>query len=557
MYSAKIDGMTFYNPLAEDFEIMSPVLSQEQNKADGFTFTIYPDNSQYDSMLKLKPTITVYDDDKLISRGRIIDSVQGWKNEKQITCEGELAFFNDSVVRPYDFTNGGIGVSDYLIFLVNQHNSQVAPERQFKVRTVTVTDPNDSIVRADSTYPNTLSVLNDKLISLLGGYFNLEYSEADKVTYIDYLSDSTIKSTQAIEFGVNLLDISQEEKTDSLYTAVIPLGAQITNDDGTQSGHRVDITSVTAHGEDYIQDDQAVALYGFHAHSVTYDNITLPANLMATARSDLQNEDYLSKTVTLTAADLHLVDKTIGQFNILQYVTAKSTPHGIDSDFLVTKRSLDMIHPDNSKLVIGKILPTLTGSTASANKAVNDIPNQTASQTQVNNSIAQVVQNYMSALTTSANEIIAKVSSEYVSTTDDGYQTAVANSATVTQTAKDVQLAFDQLKTVTDTANSASQGFSDLSKYITFNALGIVLGEEGKNNKVIITDKGIYFVNNPFTVTDTTTDLDCQQNSTAYILDSTFYFSDGTILKYINIGDHQITDAGNGHTIIIYTGGSN
>lgn len=111
----------------------------ELNKKGTFIFTIHKSNQRYGSIQKRKSIVKIYDDDYRLFRGLVLNAKRGMHNELQVTCEGELVFFADSLVRPYEF-NGS--VEEYFTFLVTSHNEQVDPERQFKVGRCTVTDPN-------------------------------------------------------------------------------------------------------------------------------------------------------------------------------------------------------------------------------------------------------------------------------------------------------------------------------------------------------------------------------------------------------------------------------
>ena len=85
----------------------------------------------------------MYQDDNLLFRGRIIDDQSGFYNQKQVTCEGELAFLLDSIQRPYTYTGD---IPAYFAQLITSHNSQVDEEHQFKVGNITVTDQNGYIL---------------------------------------------------------------------------------------------------------------------------------------------------------------------------------------------------------------------------------------------------------------------------------------------------------------------------------------------------------------------------------------------------------------------------
>lgn len=131
---------------------------------------------------------------------------------------GELSFFNDTIVRPYSFQGD---IDTLFRQYVNNHNSQVNEEKKFIARNCTVTDSNDYITRSNINYPTTKSEIEDKLINILGGHF--ETGEDGNGRYIDYLASYDRKASQIIEFGKNLLDITQCIKTEDVATRIVPL----------------------------------------------------------------------------------------------------------------------------------------------------------------------------------------------------------------------------------------------------------------------------------------------------------------------------------------------
>lgn len=139
-YRVYCDGLTLYNSSLESLKIFHPSLELELNKTGSFLFTVYPDHPQYNAIQKLKSIITVYQDDYLLFRGRVLDDEIGFYNEKNIVCEGELSFLLDSVQRPYDYSGT---VAGYLNLLIDSHNAQVEESKWFTVGNVTVTDTND------------------------------------------------------------------------------------------------------------------------------------------------------------------------------------------------------------------------------------------------------------------------------------------------------------------------------------------------------------------------------------------------------------------------------
>lgn len=224
MYLIKSNDFTLYNPNDADMTLSQPTLNLGINKVGSLTFSILPTHPYFNNIEKMKSIITVYQDSRVIFKGRVYSDNVGFYKIKKVEVEGVLAYFNDSIIRPYNFTGG---VCEYLEFLITQHNEQVEEHQRFILGDVTVTDPNDYIIRANSNYPNTWSEINDKLIKLLGGYICIRYEEDGN--YIDYVADYSDTSTQEIKFAVNLLDLESEVRGDNLTTCLIPYGMNLSD----------------------------------------------------------------------------------------------------------------------------------------------------------------------------------------------------------------------------------------------------------------------------------------------------------------------------------------
>ncbi|UQF37744.1 phage tail protein [Vagococcus lutrae] len=367
MYRVELDGETLYDPRLKDYDIFTPKLKLEVNKAGAFDFKVYPSHPLYNRIFKLKSIIEVYQDSTLLFRGRVLDDEMDFNKAKMVICEGELAYFNDSILRPYEFTGS---VKDYLKLIINQHNSQVQAARRFTLGNVTVTDPNDYIVRSDSTYPKTWDVVENKLIKSLGGYLMVRREKG--VNYIDYLADSNRKSLQKIELGKNLLDLATQSSASEVYTAILPLGSELKNEDGEETGERLTIESVND-GKDFIQDDEAVQKYGFIMKVGDWKDVTIASNLLRKARQELAQLVRLSLTLELTAVDLSMIDVNIDEFRVFEYVDVLSEPHGVNESLLVEKMELNLTSPANNKITIGRQQKSLTETQIETDKVVGNI----------------------------------------------------------------------------------------------------------------------------------------------------------------------------------------
>lgn len=102
-YKIFCDDYILYDSQLNEFQVGSPVLKQELNTANELTFTIYPNHPYFNNISKLSSIVRVYRNDKLLFKGRVINSELGFYNEKKITCEGVLAFFTWQRYSPIRF----------------------------------------------------------------------------------------------------------------------------------------------------------------------------------------------------------------------------------------------------------------------------------------------------------------------------------------------------------------------------------------------------------------------------------------------------------------------
>ena len=354
IYRVYCDGNLLYHTRMGSLTIHNPSLELEVNKTGSFVFTVHQNHPYYDLIHKLKSIITAYQDDFLLFRGRVLNDEVGWHNERQFSCEGELAFLLDSIQRPYDFTGG---IRDFLSMLITNHNAQVDAEKQFTLGDVTVTDPNDYIVRSDIDHTTTWDVIQKKLLDLLGGYIIVRHEDGKH--YLDYLSSITVLSPQKVIFGKNLLDLKRIRKGEDIATVVIPLGAKLKDAEGKDTDKRLTIESVNG-GVDYVQDADAIAQFGRVVKTVMFDDVTDANNLLTKGKAHLADSVKLPETIELTAADLAATGQDIASFHVATMVDAISDPHGLNQRFLVSKLSLKLFEPGANKMTLGGVLDTFT-----------------------------------------------------------------------------------------------------------------------------------------------------------------------------------------------------
>lgn len=364
MYKIYADDTLIYDSTIEDFKIGKGQISLEVNKSGSFVFSVYPDHFYYDNFVKLKTVILVRKDNKIVFRGRILNDVTDYWNNKVITCEGELGFLQDSIIRPFNFTGTP---EDLFKKFVNEHNAQVDEFKRFKIGSVTVVDPNNYINRSNTGYESALSNLNSRLIEdSLGGYFYVTHENNEELPTLNYLADFTNMATQYIEFGSNLKDYTKTANAEEIATAIIPLGATVDDGDDETEDPKLTIKSVN-NGVDYVYDETAVGLRGWIFKTVEWDDVTDPNNLKSKAEAYLRDSINQNITIELNAIDLHLLDKSIESFNVCDYIRVISIPHNFDDTLLCSKQTIDLLKPENDTIILGYTYASFTETSSKTN----------------------------------------------------------------------------------------------------------------------------------------------------------------------------------------------
>ena len=528
MYRVYCDGLTLYNSNLESLKFFNPSLELELNKTGSFLFTVYPDHPQYNSIKKLRSIITVFQDDYLIFRGRVLDDEIGFYNEKHVVCEGELAFLLDSIQRPYDYSGT---IEGFLNLLIDNHNAQVEEAKRFTAGNVTVTDPNDYIVRSNIDYVNTRDELQKKLIDLLGGYIVIRHE--GNINYIDYLQDFTLLFPQEITFGKNLLDLKRIRKGADIATALIPLGAKLKDAEGRDMDERLTISSVNS-GLDYIIDQDAVNQYGFICATNTWDDVTEAANLLTKGNAHLASLVNEPETIELTAADLATVDASFSSFHLGTYVKVESNPHGIDQNFLVTKLSLKLLEPGANRLTLGGAFVGISGALAGVSDAQRGITRQIENAVKTaSEAIYNVEQNFESSIRQSEQNIQMSVSENfYLKDQTDALISSV--STEITQTKNSVEIQFNQFSAdLQAVATGTDAEFEEIKKYIRFVNGQILLGAVGNELELQIANDRISFLQDGAEV--------------AYFSNRKLYVTDAEFLNSLKIGAFAFIPRANGN----------
>lgn len=476
MYKVYLDGGILYHPnILDKFPLAQGKVSLELNKTGTFTFTIYQNNQRYNDIQKMKSIVQVYDDDYRLFRGRVLNTKRGFYNELQVTCEGELAFLLDSKQRPYDYQGT---VKEYFRFLIERHNEIVDEEKRFKIGRVTVTDPNDYIIRANSNYQKTFDELKEKLVDILGGYLWTR-EEADGV-YIDYLTDFEEMNTQKIKFGENLLDLEETVKGQDIATVIIPLGYKLQDSEGNETGERLTISDIND-GVDYVYSKEAVERFGWIEKTVEYDDVTLAENLIRKGREELVNSIHLIKTIDLSGVDLHTLNLNIQGFRLGRYTFVESPPHHFKDYFLTRKMDIDLLNAANNHLSLGDERQTFVDKQVDSNKSVNIYIGKVEEDYKqlVGDTIKRIDVKTTSKIEQASDQILLEVNGIYY-TKEDIEGIVKELNTSIEQSAEKIQLNVSRLD------KDLQDKFNIITKYFSFEIDGLIIGQVDNPYKVII-----------------------------------------------------------------------
>lgn len=238
MYLVKYGTECLHDVRTDNCQLLSLTLDGESNACDHCEFEIATNHPMYDKLKErdLSSPVCVYDGEEMIFSGFIYEIGEEFNRTKTIKCKGELAYLGDTVVRPYSTLKGEYGeivpnyLSGYFEWLIDQHNLQVDVSKQFVVGYNEGSMLYSGLVYKSSVeYPTTSTEIKEQILDSFGGYLRIRRENG--IRYIDLLSEYTDVNEQLIDFGVNILDYAKTDDSLDVYTAIVPLGANMSETD--------------------------------------------------------------------------------------------------------------------------------------------------------------------------------------------------------------------------------------------------------------------------------------------------------------------------------------
>lgn len=365
MFYIYADGKSIFQPMDNSLSLFAPKLTLEMGKAGALSFQIPPSNRYYNALPQLTTMITVEMDDVEIFRGRVLTNNRNFNNVRTVYCEGDLAYLVDTVQKAERY-NGK--THDLFRKIIEAHNKRAGADKQFLVGDITI-ENRDVVLSGKSDevqdeetgkfdykqiainsiadeWQNSFDFIQNCLIDYTGGY--LRTRRQNGKTYIDLLLDYGNTATQDIEFGKNMLDLTEEVSAEDVFTVLIPLGDE-----------NLTIESVN-NGSDELVDATAVERYGRIVKTHVFDSVNTPETLLENGRRFLASNVNVPVTLTVKAVDMHLVDPNASPIYVGDKVHVISAAHGMADELVCTKIEYDLENPANNTYTFGTPKQSLT-----------------------------------------------------------------------------------------------------------------------------------------------------------------------------------------------------
>ena len=548
MYSVSVDGNPLYVPqMSEEYYLQSPILTQKVNLPDELKFTIDPTHPMYGNLVRLRSRVKVYRDGVLISILRPLDNQMNLRTQEQWVCEGVIAWLKDAIIRPFEF-NGT--PADLFAKFINEYNAQVNSYQQIALGSVTVTDPNDTIVRSSDSYLSAYDCVQSRCVgSKLGGYLYVTYPNGNPT--LNWLASAPDTSTQIIEFGENLTAFTRAVYGGNTYTACIPLGAK------DEDGKRLTIASVND-GKDYLINNALAGSYGAiyaPTSETTWDDVTIAANLKQKATEWLTNVgSTVKEKINLGALDLHNADAEVESFQFLDNILVKSSPHGLSASYVLTELRIPLNIPSATQITLGgeriSLISELSQAQATAADRIETIISDYTTSAEAAAIATQQIESSTYIVQTCENIVLTAL--ESYTTTGDLETMLTTIRSEITQLADSVTFQFTQTnQTISETQEGVSQEFSEIYSFIRLIASGIVIGKSTSDVKLKLSNDVLYF----FTGDETSVTT---ENAIAYFSTNRLYVNNSTI-RNITLGtESQALDIrifGEGDNVCAFFGG--
>lgn len=249
------------------------VLTLEDNQAGSFKITIPERNQAYNFIGRYTTELIVCRvkrntnsnkeaiSEEEIFRGRVIGQTEDFMHNRTFTAEGELNYLCDTR-QPQAKYLRTMTPASYFKTLLDIHNSKANKDRRFEFGRCEFSEWSEEVTAAvaqadadnedvkyrETSYEDTFSCFASAFEDLENPHLTITKNDGKR--YINVLKDSrdggtwgsTVLTNQEIRLGTNLLDYTKSYDLSDICSVIIPLGAEIKNDEKQHIGKPVNLT---------------------------------------------------------------------------------------------------------------------------------------------------------------------------------------------------------------------------------------------------------------------------------------------------------------------------
>lgn len=341
-------------------------LEQSLSDIGTFEFELMYDHPLYNKIEPVTGLVKIVNkyDKEVEFYGRVIKPDAGMDSEglfsKTFVCESVLGYLQDSTQTFQRVPNNG--VEDYFRRIIDVHNSQVEPHKQFKVGRVTVLNQSDIPYRYIG-YDTTFDTIKNYLIGRLGGYIQLRLE--DDGMYLDYLQNVGEEMDSPIQLGTNIETARRELDLSNLITRLVPLGADLDKDNRDEETgqyvvrERVTINSVNG-GKSYIEDAELVKQFGILQRPMDWTEIKDAGILLQRGQQYMQSQKIAISAWSVSVVELYLINQSFEKFKVGNTHPIDNAPLSGIERLQIIKKVIDVTQPESVDLTVGADSMTLS-----------------------------------------------------------------------------------------------------------------------------------------------------------------------------------------------------
>lgn len=370
----------------EHYSIKNATITQTINKADTFTFELYPDNENYTKVKRFRSQLVrIYcynsyrpSDDKLMWVGQISSISVDMNLKMSVTCKGALSFLDDTVApaqiydieSPKTFFNNVINNHNDQLEIYGSGTAQVNLEKNIQMKTIASGDFIGTNTQYSTNYEqSSLDAIMDNIIDNYGGYLHITYATSssssstsddgdievefeEEQIYLNYLQKPTTPMNQPLVFGDNMIDFSYTEEQ-AQYSYMVVMGAVKKEYESEAENRLVLKRGCVSIPYQQIETPETCGVRVSQKLFETDNVNTLYSQWQSYKKNELTNENKL--TATAKVYDKGVTDTTYPRYFVGNLVQITSTPHNFKKNLQITGLKYSLDNPMVKELTFGNV----------------------------------------------------------------------------------------------------------------------------------------------------------------------------------------------------------